>query len=106
MAPRSVRKVERVETSPEFTATAKPRLMRGVRLKHDPVRGGYVLLAPERVVRADPVALAVLQRCDGLRNLTDIVDDLCAVYKGDRERIDADVRALIADLIAKRMVAL
>jgi pyrroloquinoline quinone biosynthesis protein D len=64
-----------------------------------------VLLAPERVVRADPVAVAVLERCDGVRSLNDIVDDLCAVYKGERARIDKDVRALLADLIAKRMVA-
>ncbi len=90
----------------DFVATSKPRLLRGVRLKHDEVRGGHVLLAPERVVRADPVAVAVLERCDGVRSLTDIVDDLCAVYKGERMRIETDVRALLADLIAKRMVAI
>ena len=48
----------------------------------------------------------MLQRCDGVRSLTDIVDDLCAVYNGERGRIDKDVRALLADLIAKGMVAI
>jgi len=90
----------------ELDATARPRLLRGVRLKHDAVRGGEVLLAPERVVRADPVAVAILQRCDGARTLDNIVDELCEAYKGDRARIDRDVRALLADLIAKRMIAL
>jgi pyrroloquinoline quinone biosynthesis protein D len=86
--------------------SVRPRLMRGVRLRRDERRGGHVLLAPERVVRADPVAVAVLERCDGSRTLGEIVDDLCVVYKGERSRIDADVRALIADMIDRKMVAL
>ena len=90
----------------EPEATAKPRLLRGVRLKHDTVRGGDVLLAPERVVRLDPVAVAILQRCDGARSVDNIVDELSETYKGDRARIDRDVRAMLADLVAKRMIAL
>ena len=90
----------------EIPASARPRLPRGVRLRQDRVRGGFVLLAPERVVRADPVAVAVLERCDGSRTLTHIVDDLCIAYKGDRTRIERDVRALLADLGRKRMVSL
>ena len=95
-----------MNTASAIAATAQPRLLRGVRLKLDAVRGGHVLLAPERIVRADPVAVAVLERCDGARTLDDIVDDLSAVYKGDRALIDRDVRALLADLIAKRMVSI
>ena len=94
------------DTTAHLVATARPRLLRGVRLKRDVVRGGYVLLAPERVVRADPIAVAVLERCDGVRSMAEIVDDLCAVYKGERERIEKDVRTLLAGLVAKRMVAL
>lgn len=90
----------------DIADAARPRLLRGVRLREDAVRGGYVLLAPERVVRADAIAVAVLQRCDGLRSLGEIVDDLCAVYKGERDRIQADVKKLIIDLVAKRMLAL
>ena len=87
-------------------ATARPRLLRGVRLKHDAVRGGDVLLAPERIVRLDAIAVAILRRCDGERTVSDIVDDLSAAYKGDRARIESDVRAMLADLVAKRMIAL
>jgi pyrroloquinoline quinone biosynthesis protein D len=90
----------------EIPGEARPRLPRGVRLKHDEARGGHVLLAPERVVRADPVAVAILQRCDGTRTLIEIVEELCAAYKGDRARIESDVRALLADLAAKRMLDL
>jgi pyrroloquinoline quinone biosynthesis protein D len=90
----------------DIAATARPRLPRGVRLSRDEARGGFVLLAPERVVRADPVAAAVLERCDGARTLAEIVDDLCATYRGERGRIEADVRRLLADLSAKKMVEL
>ena len=90
----------------DISGEARPKLPRGVRLREDEARGGHVLLAPERVVRADPVAVAVLQLCDGTRTLNQLVDELCAAYKGDRARIEADVRALLADLAAKRMLDL
>ena len=90
----------------DIVASARPRLPRGVRLSRDEARGGFVLLAPERVLRVDPVAAAVLERCDGQRTLDEIVDDLCVTYRGERNRIEADVRRLLADLAAKKMVEL
>jgi pyrroloquinoline quinone biosynthesis protein D len=90
----------------EISCEARPRLPRGVRLRSDETRGGHVLLAPERVVRADAVAVAILTLCDGTRTLNALVDELCAVYKGERARIETDVRALLADLAGKRMTEL
>ncbi len=62
------------------TGDSRPRLPRGVRLRHDDVRGEWLLLAPERVVKANAVAVAVLERCDGARTLDAIVDDLATTY--------------------------
>jgi pyrroloquinoline quinone biosynthesis protein D len=83
----------------------RPRLMRGVRLREDPARG-FILLAPERVLTANPTAVEVLKRCDGERTVTQIVDELVVAFSADRGRVVADVEALLADLAAKRMVAL
>jgi pyrroloquinoline quinone biosynthesis protein D len=83
-----------------------PRLPRGVRLKHDDTRGEWLLLAPERVVKVDAIAVAILRRCDGVATIETIVNDLAATYSADRARIEADVRTLLADLAAKRMVDL
>lgn len=83
-----------------------PRLPRGVRLKFDETRGEWLLLAPERVVKVDSIAVAILQRCDGKATIESIVDDLAATYAADRARIDADVRGLLNGLAAKRMVDL
>lgn len=85
---------------------SKPRLPRGVRLKHDEVRGEWLLLAPERVVKANPVAVAVIEKCDGARTLDEIVDELAQAYRADRSLIERDVVKLIADLAMKRMVDL
>jgi len=85
---------------------AKPRLPKGVRLRHDQTRGEWLLLAPERVLKADAIAVEILKRCTGERTIRDIVDDLAASYTADRARIDEDVRALLADLAAKRVLDL
>jgi len=85
---------------------AVPRLARGVRLQEDRVRGGWNLLAPERVLKANPVAVEVLRLCDGARSFADIVDLLAERFTVDRARIEADCAALLGDLAAKRMVEL
>jgi pyrroloquinoline quinone biosynthesis protein D len=84
----------------------KPRLPRGVRLKYDETRGEWLLLAPERVIKADAIAVAILQRCDGTATIGAIVDDLARQFTADHARVDADVRALLSELAAKRMVDL
>lgn len=83
-----------------------PRLPRGVRLRHDDARGHWTLLAPERVLQLDPVATEVLKRCTGTATLAAIVDDLAVAFAADRTRIDADVRAMLADLAAKKVMLL
>ena len=85
---------------------SKPHLPRGVRLKYDETRGEWLLLAPERVIKANPVAVEILQRCDGAATLDAIVDDLAAQFKAERSRIEKDVHALLGELAAKRMVDL
>ena len=44
---------------------ARPRLPRGVRLVHNDAQGGWVLLAPERVFKADAIAAEIVKRCTG-----------------------------------------
>jgi len=85
---------------------SKPHLPRGVRLKLDETRNEWLLLAPERVVKTDAIAVEILKRCDGIATLSEIVDNLAATFKADRDVIDKDVRAMLSELAAKRMVDL
>ena len=65
----------------------RPRLPRGVRLVHNEAQGGWVLLAPERVFKADAIAAEVVKRCTGEATFAAIVDDLATTFKAPRERI-------------------
>lgn len=85
---------------------ARPRLPRGVRLVHNEAQGGWVLLAPERVFKPDTIAVEIVKRCNGEATLAAIVDDLAKIYSAPRERILADVTALLRGLAEKRLLEL
>ena len=83
---------------------ARPRLPRGVRLVHNEAQGGWVLLAPERIFKADAIAVEILKRCTGEATLDAIVDDLARTFNAPRERIHADVNKLLLGLAEKRLL--
>src|SRR5687767_15578735 len=98
---RSFRRSDAVTDQPAartIDPDARPRLPRGVRLVRNEAQGGWVLLAPERVFKADAVAAEILKRCTGEATFEAIVDDLAKTYKAPRERILADVTALLGGL--------
>jgi pyrroloquinoline quinone biosynthesis protein D len=82
----------------------KPRLPRGVRLRRDEVRGRWTLLAPERIFEVDATAAAVLELCDGERDLAAIVAELSIRYNAPAGAIEKDVVAMLGDLQAKRVI--
>ena len=78
-----------------------PVLPRHVRFRFDEARQAWVILAPERVLAPDEIAVEVLQLCDGQRRLADVVDMLAARYAAPRDAISADVIAMLQDLADK-----
>ncbi len=86
--------------------TAIPAYAPGVRMREDPVRGGWVVLAPERLFMPDEHALAILKLVDGVRTVGNIVDDLAARYDAARDLIATDVIAMLHDLAAKGAIRL
>jgi len=80
---------------------SRPRLPRHARLKFDETRQVWVILAPERVLAPDQIAVEVLQLCDGERSVADMVDQLAAKYAAEREAIASDVIAMLQDLADK-----
>jgi pyrroloquinoline quinone biosynthesis protein D len=80
---------------------SRPILPRHANLKFDETRKVWVILAPERVLAPDEIAVEVLQLCDGVRNVSDIVDVLVAKYAAPREAISSDVVAMLQDLADK-----
>jgi pyrroloquinoline quinone biosynthesis protein D len=94
------------DPSPVIPTDARPRLPRGVRLVHNEAQGGWVLLAPERVFKADPIAVEIVKRCTGEASFGEIVDDLAKTYSAPRDKILADVSALLRGLADKRLLEL
>jgi pyrroloquinoline quinone biosynthesis protein D len=83
-----------------------PKLPHGVRLKEDKVRGRWVLLAPERVIEPDDIAVEIIKRCDGSATLGSVIDDLARTFEADRATVANDVKTVVAFLSERRMIDL
>jgi pyrroloquinoline quinone biosynthesis protein D len=80
---------------------SRPLLPRHAKLKFDETRQRWVILAPERVLAPDEVAVEVLQLCDGVRSVEQMIDRLAAKYTAERDAIATDVIAMLQDLADK-----
>ena len=83
------------------TEASRPILPRHTKLRFDETRQRWVILAPERVLAPDDIAVEVLQLCNGARNVDAVVDLLAAKYAADRAAIATDVIAMLQDLADK-----
>jgi pyrroloquinoline quinone biosynthesis protein D len=93
-----------VET--DSMANCRPRLPRGVRLRHDRVRDRWVLLAPERIFELDEIGLEILKRCDGSVTAEEMSAALAAAFGASPEEVRPDVEAFLKDFADKRVVDL
>jgi pyrroloquinoline quinone biosynthesis protein D len=82
-----------------------PRLPRGVRLRHDKVRGRWVLLAPERIFEVDGTGVEILQRCDG-RAMSELLNDLATAFGVAPHDIRSDVETFLTGFAEKRVLEL
>jgi pyrroloquinoline quinone biosynthesis protein D len=80
---------------------SRPLLPRHAKLRFDETRQRWVILAPERVLAPDEVAVEVLQLCDGVRSVEQMIDRLAAKYTAERDAIATDVIAMLQDLADK-----
>ena len=80
---------------------SRPVLPRHARLKFDETRKVWVILAPERVLAPDEIAVEVLQLCDGVRSVAEMIDQLAGKYAAPRDMIATDVIAMLQDLADK-----
>ncbi|MDR6289046.1 MULTISPECIES: pyrroloquinoline quinone biosynthesis peptide chaperone PqqD [Inquilinus] len=83
----------------------RPRLARGCRMRWDEARQSWIVLAPERVILLDEIAHEIVRRCDGASTIAEITADLAKTFEAEPGEVAADVDRLIADLLAKRIMA-
>ena len=80
---------------------SRPKLPRHTRLKFDETRQVWVILAPERVLAPDEIAVEVLHLCDGIRSVAEMIDQLAVKYAAPRDAISTDVIVMLQDLADK-----
>ncbi len=83
-----------------------PRLPRHVKLRFDQRRNRWIVLAPERVLMPDEIAIEILKRCDGATSVSAIVEALAEVYEASTAEIAEDVAEMLQDLADKGFVHL
>ncbi|WP_170406566.1 pyrroloquinoline quinone biosynthesis peptide chaperone PqqD [Ruegeria arenilitoris] len=84
-----------------LTDTDRPYLPRGVRMVEDRLRGGKVLLAPEKAIALDMIGEAILSRVDGNAEFGAIIADLATTYDAPEEQISKDVQRFMIGLRAR-----
>lgn len=87
-----------------ITPASKPALPPHIKLKHDPGRGRWHVLAPERVFEPDPIAIEILKRCDGVTSVEQIATDLAKDYNAPMQEILTDTISMLQDLSDKGVI--
>jgi pyrroloquinoline quinone biosynthesis protein D len=90
--------------APVISRSSVVKLARGVWLRADSVRGQTVLLAPERAMALDDIAVAIVQGLDGKRSLDRIANDFAAQFGAPAAQIASDIEAFIHELAIRRML--
>ncbi|MFT3730622.1 MAG: pyrroloquinoline quinone biosynthesis peptide chaperone PqqD [Hyphomicrobium sp.] len=83
---------------------SKPALPPHIKLRHDPGRGRWHVLAPERVFEPDPIAIEILKRCDGITSVEQIANDLAKDYNAPVQEILNDTISMLQELSDKGVV--
>jgi len=78
----------------------RPAIARGLRLQYESAQGRHVLLYPEGMVQMNQVAAAILERCDGVRTLDAIVQEL-ETLSGETN-LAPDIHGFIGAALAQR----
>jgi pyrroloquinoline quinone biosynthesis protein D len=81
-------------------ATAKPAIGRGLRLQWEPAQNAHVLLYPEGMIKLNGSAGEIMKRCDGLRTVSEITEDLERSFA--TTGLGEDVTAFVAMALQKK----
>ncbi len=87
-----------------FSEASVPAFPRGVKFRFNNTKQQWVILAPERLLEPDEMAVTVLKLVDGQRTLGAVVDTLMEMITIDpppRDVVATDVVAMLQDLADK-----
>jgi pyrroloquinoline quinone biosynthesis protein D len=82
------------ENASDISPEQVPKIANGYRLQFEEAQDTWVLLYPEGMVKLNPSASEILQRCDGKACVEDIVATLEKAF--DTSGLSQDVHAFLA----------
>ncbi|AVA25150.1 pyrroloquinoline quinone biosynthesis peptide chaperone PqqD [Rhizobium sp. NXC24] len=94
------------EGAPKIDGLTIAGLARGVRLREDAARGQTILLAPERALALDEIAVAIIKALDGVRTLDEIAAGFAQEFQAPKDEILNDMIAFVREFATRRMLEL
>jgi len=70
-------------------------------LRYEDSQNAHILLYPEGLIKLNPAAAQILQRCDGSRTMADIIADLDSAFPGNLAAITEDTQAFVNTAVQK-----
>jgi pyrroloquinoline quinone biosynthesis protein D len=87
-----------------LSGSERPAIAHGMRLQWEPAQEAHVLLYPEGMVKLNGSAGAILERCDGVRTVAEIVADLERAFGATN--LSGDVTAFVELALERRWLEL
>ena len=81
-----------------------PKFPKHVKFRFNKARKEWVILAPERLVKLDPIAVEILQLVDGEKTVKIIASELSKEFNAPEETILKDVKEMLQDLSDKGFI--
>jgi pyrroloquinoline quinone biosynthesis protein D len=81
-----------------ITASTVPRFPRGTRFRFDATRSAWVILAPERLMMPDEIAVEVLKLVNGARSVATIADQLASQFGAPPDEVLNDILVMLQEL--------
>ena len=81
-----------------------PKFPKHVKFRFNKARKEWVILAPERLVKLDPIAVEILQLVDGEKTVKIIASELSKKFNAPGETILTDVKEMLQDLSDKGFI--
>lgn len=85
-------------------SSTMPVLPRFVKLRHDKGRDRWIMLAPERILTPDEIAVEVLMLLDGETTIREITTELAKKYNASEDVIEKDITNMLQDLADKGFI--
>ncbi len=81
-----------------------PKFPKHVKFRHNKARDEWVILAPERLVKLDEIAVEILHLVDGETKVREIANQLSQKFNAPEETILSDVIEMLQNLSDKGFI--